>query len=71
MLKNLIINLSYNERLNILAKKLLKKYPKIRNKLAYIRNGISIKNINVENVSSSKDMIDAIKKDVELRKKEQ
>lgn len=61
----------YNEIFNTAAKKLLKKFPKIRNKLVDIRNGISIKNIRIENVNSSIGMIRAIKKDVELRKKEQ
>lgn len=71
MLKKLIIKFLYNEIFNTAAKKLLKKFPKIRNKLVDIRNGISIKNIRIENVNSSIGMIRAIKKDVELRKKEQ
>ena len=57
--------------LNKIAKNLLKKFPRIRSKLIYIRNGISINNLDIENVTSSTDMIEAIKKDVELRKKEQ
>ncbi len=71
MLKKLIIKLSYNEVLNNVAKRLFKRFPKIRSKLIFMRNGISINSLHIESVSSSDGMIEAIKNDVELRRKGQ
>ncbi len=69
IIKNLLVTLFYNETLKKITKRFFQRFPLIKKKLIYIRDGLYVEINSCNEELYKNDLLEAIKSEVELRKK--